>query len=136
LRQALTAIGDVKRPAYIDVAQAVANFVLSIVFVKVWGITGVAWGTLLPLVLIEGFVLFPYAMKSLGFETGRLVKSIVIPQVPVFVGLVVYCEAMTRLQLSPGWLNVGIVGAGAGAVLGVASGWRLVRPRLMAATAG
>lgn len=136
LRQALTAIGDVKRPAYIDVAQAVANLVLSILFVRVWGIVGVAWGTFLPLVLIEGFILFPYAVKSLDFRPGRLLARVVVPQVPVLVLLTVYCEAVATLQPRPGWTNVALIGAGAVAILGASRGWRMVRPRTVAPAAG
>jgi O-antigen/teichoic acid export membrane protein len=136
LRQALTAIGDVKRPAYIDVAQAVANFVLSIVFVKVWGIVGVAWGTFLPLVLIEGLILFPYAMKVLEFHPGRLLGQVVLPQAPVLVVLTAYCEAVRLLEPQPGWQNVALIGLGAAAVFAGSAGWRMMRPRAEVALAG
>ncbi|QDT55751.1 putative membrane protein EpsK [Caulifigura coniformis] len=136
LRQALTAIGDVKRPAYIDVAQAVANFVLSITFVKIWGIVGVAWGTFLPLVLIEGLVLFPYAMKALEFHPGHLLAKVILPQVPVLVALTAYCEAIRTLEPGPGWKNVALIAAGAGGVLAASMGWRMLRPRQEVALAG
>ncbi len=129
LRQALTAIGDVKRPAYIDVVQAVANFVLSIVFVKVWGIVGVAWGTFLPLVLIEGLVLFPYAMRVLEFKPGRLLSQVVLRQAPMLVMLTIYCEVVSQLKPQPGWLNVALIGGGAVCILGARTGWQMVRPQ-------
>ena len=132
LRQALTAIGDVKMPAYIDVAQAVVNFVLSIVFVKVWGIVGVAWGTFLPLVLIEGFALYPYAMKSLGFSGGRFLSRVVLEQAPVLIALTAYCEAVRTLRPQAGWANVALIGAGAGLVLAAPTAWRIARPRVLA----
>jgi O-antigen/teichoic acid export membrane protein len=135
LRQALTAIGDVKRPAYIDVAQAVANFVLSIAFVRIWGIVGVAWGTFLPLVLIEALVLVPYAMRALQFDASRLVAKVVLPQVPALVGLTAYCELVRILRPLPGWTNVALIGAGAGGILALAMGWRVMRPQRAVALA-
>jgi O-antigen/teichoic acid export membrane protein len=133
LRQALTAIGDVRRPAYIDITQAVANFGLSIAFVKIWGIVGVAWGTLLPLVLIEGLILFPYAVKALEFRTGRLLAHVVLPQVPTLVALTAYCEAVRLLAPEAGWRNVALIGAGAATVLAAIAGWRFIRPRTQVA---
>jgi O-antigen/teichoic acid export membrane protein len=129
LRQALTAIGDVRRPAYIDVAQAIVNFVLSIVLVQLYGIVGVAWGTLVPLVLIEGLILFPYAVRSLGFRPGRLLKQVVLPQLPVLGALAAYCQAAAMLRPEAGWAAVGLITLGAGAVMAAPLAYRAFRRR-------
>ncbi len=132
LRQALTAIGDVRRPALIDLAQAISNLVLSVVLVQSWGIVGVAWGTFVPLALIECGILYPYAVRALGFHGSRLLYRAVMPQLPTLLVLAIYCQAVSTLNLTPGWINVGWVAAGAVGILVAASGWRVYRPRTTA----
>jgi O-antigen/teichoic acid export membrane protein len=128
LRQTLMAAGDVKKPAFFDLAQAIVNLALSIALVRAFGIVGVAWGTWIPLVLIELLVLLPYGMRQLRFRTGGLLDMAVIPQLLPLCLLLAYCEGIRSLGPQPGWTSVGLISSGAGAVLATTWLVRRVRP--------
>jgi Na+-driven multidrug efflux pump len=133
LRQTLMATGDVKKPAFFDLAQAIINLVLSIALVRAFGVVGVAWGTWLPLMSIELLVLLPYGMRQLRFRGRELLQIAVVPQLLPLGLLLIYCEAMRSIGFQPGWTNVALVAVGAGAVLAACWGVRRIRPLTAAA---
>jgi len=135
LRQTLMAVGDVRRPAYIDLAQAGLNLVLSIVLVRSWGIVGVAWGTLIPMVLCEFGFLLPHGLRTLAFRPWSLFLQTVTPSAAPLLLLAIYCECVRQWAPQPGWTAVCSIAAGAGGVLALcwaASAWR-IRSRMVAA---
>lgn len=129
LRQTLMAVGNVRVPAYLDLLQAGINLALSIVFVRIWGIVGVAWGTLLPLVVIELFVLLPYGLKALQFDARRVFAETLRPQFLPIASLALYCQVVANLQPRAGWVPVLLIAAGAGLILAATTLPNLRRPR-------
>ena len=126
LKQALFAAGRVRVTSLIDFAEALVNLGLSLLLIRWWGILGVAWGTAIPLVMIECGVLLPYAVRTLKLDGRRLFREAVLPQLPPLAALLVYCEAVSHLTLSPGWGPLLAITAGGGVALGAV--WLLITP--------
>ncbi|MFG0332299.1 MAG: lipopolysaccharide biosynthesis protein [Maioricimonas sp. JB049] len=125
-KQALFAAGRVRATSLIDFSEALLNLGLSLLLIRWWGIIGVAWGTAIPLVLIECCVLLPYAIRSLKLDAKRLLKEAVLPQLPPLTALLVYCEVISRWTLSPGWGPLLAITAGGGVALGAV--WLMITP--------
>lgn len=87
--------------AAVSVAMAVANLVLSIVFVRWLGLTGVALGTLIPAAAGSIFVIFPAACRAveLSMRTAlrHAVWPAVWPAVPAALVLVLAAPQTERL---------------------------------------
>ena len=67
-------------------AAGVANVALSIVLLPVWGLVGVALGTLIPTTLASLCVVMPFAMRTLGVSARTAVTEIWVPALaPAFV---------------------------------------------------
>ncbi|SFH71593.1 oligosaccharide flippase family protein [Planctomicrobium piriforme] len=116
-RKALLGIGQVKVQAWIDLLEAGINLVLSLIFIHYWGIIGVAWGTIIPLYVVELAVLLPYAARQLGLERRALWHTVVAPQLPAQVALILFCEYAVRVTPESGWLPLLAVTLGGGGVL-------------------
>lgn len=116
-RKALLGSGKVRVPAFIDIAEAICNLGLSLVFIQFWGITGVAWGTLIPIVLIELFAFLPYAISELKLSRRDVFNTVVVPQVPALLALLAYCELVSTLQIRDGWIPLLLISACGGGVL-------------------
>jgi O-antigen/teichoic acid export membrane protein len=119
LRKTLLGMGNVRLPALIDLGEAGINLVLSLLFVFTFGAVGVAWGTFIPLVLVELLVLLPYANREIGTSGQRLARNAILPQLPALLALLTYCWTVSHLGPSDRWINLLGIAAGGGAVLGV-----------------
>lgn len=116
-RKALLAIGQVRLPAFIDLGEALLNLVLSLILIQFWGVVGVAWGTLIPLTVVEIGFLLPYAARQLDLSPGRIWREVVAPQLPALAGLFVFCEGIEHLVPLEGWGPLLAVTAGGGLIL-------------------
>jgi len=116
-RNALVGMGRVRRQAFIDLSEAALNLILSLVLIRYWGIIGVAWGTVIPLIGIELFVLLPYAMRELEISPSALWQEVIAPQIPAHVALIVFCEVASGYVPAAGWIPLMAVTLGGGAVL-------------------
>lgn len=63
----------------IAIVEAVSNIVLSIIFVKLYGIIGVAIGTLIPNVIISLVIIFPLAAKHSGTSSFAYLMKVYLP---------------------------------------------------------
>jgi len=63
----------------IAIAEAISNIVLSIIFIKLIGIMGVAIGTLVPNVIISLMIIFPLAAKHSGNSTFPYLVKVYLP---------------------------------------------------------
>jgi Membrane protein involved in the export of O-antigen and teichoic acid len=116
-RKALLGSGKVRWPALVDLLEAGCNLVLSLILIRIWGIVGVAWGTLIPLIVIELSLLLPYAMKELGVSRRAFWTDVIAPQFPAHVALIVFCEIAQRYVPASGWGPLLAVTLGGGGVL-------------------
>ena len=131
LRKTLLGMGNVRLPSLIDLGEALINLVLSLGLVYAVGVVGVAWGTFVPLVFIELFVLLPYANREIGTTSGRLLRHAILPQIPALLGLLTYCWVVSRCDFPHRWAALIPIAGGGGLVL--AAIWLLtnaVRRRL------
>lgn len=116
-RKAMLATGQIWQQAVIDFSEAIVNLVLSLIFIRYWGIVGVAIGTLLPMVFIELLCLLPLAVRHLKLNRWQLTHMVVGRQVPALLALVVYCELASPWMPESGWFPLLGATAGGGAVL-------------------
>ncbi len=135
VRAVLFGSGRVRVPALLYSAEAVANLLLTLLLIRPFGLAGVAWGTALPLLVVELGALLPYAFRQLGYEPSRLIQEAVAPQMPALVGLLVYCEVVVRLVPDGGWPELLAISAGGGLVLGSLALAAELYQRRLAATA-
>ena len=131
LRSILFGLGTVRGPALMFMAEAALNLVLSLILIRFWGLTGVALGTAIPIVLIELGVFLPYVIRKLRLDPWHLAKATFGPILLPLAALWLYSDTVTR-QLGPvtGWPALMAVAAGGGAVLLGPAGleWLIRRP--------
>jgi len=63
----------------IAIAEAISNLALSIIFIKLLGVVGVAWGTLVPNAIISIMIIFPLAAKHSGISTFSYLLKVYLP---------------------------------------------------------
>lgn len=119
LRAFLFGLGQVRWPAMVYMMEAVVNLTLSIVLCNMYGIVGVAWGTLIPIVLMELFLLGPFALKYLGISWYRLLDQTIRPQLPALGALAGYSYWVANQPWErQNWPMLIAISLGGGATLG------------------
>lgn len=118
IRQVLTAVGRVRLQALLDLFQAAVNLGLSLILIRMMGIVGVAWGTLIPMVLVDLGLLLPYSLRALEIPAAPLLRRVVGPVCLPLALLWAYCEFVSQFTLPPGWPAILAVAAGGGAIVG------------------
>jgi O-antigen/teichoic acid export membrane protein len=86
-----------------SVVCAVANVLLSIVFVKMFGLVGVALGTVIPVSVLAWAVIFPTTCHAVGLSTWEGYRQVVWPAVwPAFIVMatLVVTRHMVPLRLT------------------------------------
>lgn len=63
----------------IAMAEAISNILLSVIFIKLLGVVGVAWGTLIPNVIISLMIIFPLAAKHSGTRPFPYLVKVYLP---------------------------------------------------------
>ncbi len=63
----------------VAIAESISNLVLSIILVKLLGVVGVAWGTLIPNLLISLLIMAPVAARHCGLSTISYLVKIYLP---------------------------------------------------------
>lgn len=118
--------GRHKFVALSTVAEAALNLALSIYWCRQIGLMGVAYGTLVPNIIISCFVLLPPSMKALKYGYGEVFLIFVKPLIAVLPALAI-CEA-AKIYLGDALLDIftlTAVYAAAGAVYAAIS-WMFV----------
>jgi O-antigen/teichoic acid export membrane protein len=77
----LLACGRQRLVAIIWMVEGIANISLSLAFVRYWGATGVALGTLLPVFIGHVGVMTPAACRAVGLTLARFSRQCVVPSV-------------------------------------------------------
>ena len=111
----LKGAGRHKLLAASNVVTAAGNLVLSLVLVRRFGLTGVAYGTLLPVAFAALFVLFPAACRRVGIGLGTALREAVWPA--AWPGLVVALGlAAARPFVPPSLVVAALYAAAAGSL--------------------
>jgi O-antigen/teichoic acid export membrane protein len=88
--------------AWSSLVIAIANLLLSLVFVRMWGLVGVAIGTLTPVVLISDAVLFPAACRRVQLPVATALRRSVWPALwPAVPAGIMLALARPALGTSP-----------------------------------
>jgi len=89
--------------AFSNLGMALGNLVLSVLLVRVYGLIGVAVGTLIPMVVIAMFVVFPKACRRVGLSVWTVVRASVWPAIwpAIVMGTFV---VLTRGRIQGSWL--------------------------------
>lgn len=122
LRAFLFGTGNVRIPALIYLAEAVANLALSIILCFWLKNLGVALGTAIPILLFELFLLLPYGLKTLKIPARLLFYDGILPQAIPLAALLVYSAAVHHSllpNLSPSWSTLVGITIGGGSTLGL-----------------
>jgi len=88
--------------AFSNLSMAVGNLVLSVLLVRVYGLIGVAVGTLIPMLVMAMFVVFPKACRRVGLSVWTVVRRSVWPAIwpAVVMGAFVL---LTRARIQGSW---------------------------------
>lgn len=109
--------GHIRLLAWSNTAAAGANVVLSVILLKLYGLPGVAWATLIPIVIRAVAVLLPVACRRCAISVHEFVAQAVWPTiwpaVIAFGGL-----AMVRQHVEPSLIQVLVYGVASSAVYG------------------
>jgi O-antigen/teichoic acid export membrane protein len=100
----LKGAGQHRLLALVNLATAVANVALSVALVRVWGLVGVAVGTLVPVAISTFFVVFPTACRRAGLPLGRVLVHSVLPAVwpAIVVAAVLALTRQVSTETLPG----------------------------------
>lgn len=117
MRHALIGTGYVRIPAILFLVEAIANLIISLSLLPYWGIYGVAFGTLLPLVIIELGLVMPIAMRQLKLSIRELFAEGFRPQLLPLGMILTYSMIVSQYHLQDNWFTVIGIVLGAALVL-------------------
>jgi O-antigen/teichoic acid export membrane protein len=88
--------------AFSNLSMAVGNLILSVLLVRVYGLIGVAVGTLIPMIVFSMFVVFPAACRRVGMPVFTMLRKSVWPATwpAIIMGLFI---AVTRGGIEGSW---------------------------------
>ncbi|MDZ4689637.1 MAG: oligosaccharide flippase family protein [Planctomycetaceae bacterium] len=119
IRAFLFGMGEVRVPAFLYLLEAVCNLTASIVLCHFWGLPGVAWGTLIPVAVVELGLTLPLGLKLVGLPVRRLWREAIAPQLLPIAALAAYSWIVAgQIAHVDGWPILIAVTFGGGAVLG------------------
>ena len=117
LRRILVGMGVVRWPSLLYFGEAVLNLILSLILVRFYGIYGVALGTLIPVVAIGLFVLFPLAVRRIDMRVRDVVSEIGRTSVLPLGVMAAFCYLADQSNLPDSWATLLSVTAMGGALL-------------------
>ena len=136
----LKGAGDHRLLALSNLSIGVANLALSVLWVRDYGLQGVAAGTLIPLSMVSTFVLFPAACRRANISLGEAVAKAVWPAVWPTICMGGFL-VLSRRFFAPGIISTAVQAASAGLIyvilfLSLAVGrternWYLAKVRLV-----
>jgi len=97
-------------------SEALINVALSLVFVRWWGVTGVAVGTAIPVVAVNLLVLLPAACRVVQVPVGELLRTATAPGLLSAVPAVAAALAFRRYMPPSSLIEVVLEGALSGLV--------------------
>jgi len=95
-RQALFAMREVRYLGLLTLVEAAANVVLSVVLARRFGLPGVALGTLIPVLVTQGFVLPRHLLRELEADAKRFAWSLLRASIPVVATMALVDAAIGR----------------------------------------
>ncbi|HAO93318.1 MAG TPA: hypothetical protein DCR11_05455 [Deltaproteobacteria bacterium] len=106
----LYAISRHKYLAYVNVAEAAVNLVLSIVLIKRYGLIGAAIGTAVPLVISRFFIIPLYAGRCVGLGMSRYYRNLFVTGFYTAAYMAVLFILSRGLLSTPSYASILLVG--------------------------
>jgi O-antigen/teichoic acid export membrane protein len=98
--------------AWSSLTIAVSNLLLSLLFVRWWGLVGVALGTVTPVVIVSDIILFPAACRRVGVSVTTALRRAVWPSVwPMIIAGGLLAFVRPGVGASPVLIAAAAVGA-------------------------
>lgn len=119
----LFGVGRHKGVVALSLANAVVNLGLSLLWVKPFGLEGVALGTALPLALISGLGNLLYGCRALAMPYGRTILDGMVKPGLVSLTFVLPALLVRRFAHPVGWIPLAVACAGCWLVFALAA-WR------------
>jgi O-antigen/teichoic acid export membrane protein len=111
----LKGAGQHRLVAWVNLGTGVVNAILSVALIHSFGLTGVAWGTLIPIAAAAFFILYPAACRRVGLPLSRAVLQSILPA--VWPGVAVAGLLAFTRQISSGTLLAVALQAALGGVV-------------------
>jgi O-antigen/teichoic acid export membrane protein len=92
------------------IGTGLANLALSLALVNVWGVLGVALGTLIPTTVVCLGAVVPYALRVLGISTRQMLRHAYLPALLPAVPTLVVLYALREAFQPQGWFALLLVG--------------------------
>jgi O-antigen/teichoic acid export membrane protein len=133
LRSVMFGMGHVKGPSLMYLAEAIFNLLLSVALAETLGLTGVALGTAIPVIVIELFILLPYFFRVLRIEPSHLVRNSLGPQLLPLVALWIYSFSLSQMpDAAATWPRlIAVTLGGVSALAGTAAVQHVIQKRLL-----
>jgi O-antigen/teichoic acid export membrane protein len=107
----LQGIGQQQDLAKASVCVAIANFVLSIILVRYYGVAGVALGTLIPAIFVNLGYIWPYTMRAARVSGFVLFKQALVPVLVPALPMVALLYGITQATEISGFILVATASA-------------------------
>lgn len=108
----LVGMGRPRVLAAMAIGAGVADVVLSVVLLHLYGLVGVAVATLVPMAFVSVFVRMPYAARAIGVTLTRVARSAVLPVVLPSAALTAALGLLTRAARIDSLLELLLAGGG------------------------
>ena len=89
--------------AFSNLGMALGNLVLSVVLVRIYGLIGVAIGTLIPMMVLSMFVVFPAACRRVELPVFTVIRRSVWPAVWPALVMAAFIVFFKRGRLEGDW---------------------------------
>lgn len=86
--------------------EAIANLILSIIFVRMWGIYGVALGTAIPMFIMKVFIQPIYICKAIDLDVRTYYLGLMVPIVGMSSVIVILYWLLIRSLIHANYLNI------------------------------
>lgn len=102
----LQGMGKQKFLAYTSAGSGIVNLILSIVFIRPFGIMGVALGTLVPTAIECIFFVFPYTMNVMNISLVTIIKKSFLPAIIPTIPMAAFIFLLTRVTIVSTWFSL------------------------------
>lgn len=100
----LLGMGRHKILAYLAMAEAFTNLVLSIILIRQFGVIGVAWGTAIPHLISTAVIIPLYTLRALELDPAEYFRQAYLRPVLCALPFALICYGVTRFAEPSSWL--------------------------------
>ncbi len=90
---------------------AIANLGLSLLLIRFYGVTGVAFGTLIPAIVVNIGYIWPHTMRTVGVSILALLKGALVPVFVPALPMIALLYGIIHTVEPTGFIAVGTTGA-------------------------